>query len=259
MPGVAWISPRSPLVSRRNEIPFLAADAEGEDVCFAGAQDILPGRVLLTGFHGDKVWSPHTTALGENLVRTDLSGLSEYRLWTGFIHCPVPFMTARQIRDIHAVSRSAEMQPWSVRGDYNRPICRRIVEGCGVPRGAFGVKKRAAAVLMSKRLHGREARGEGRGEAQGAGVLRPRPSGLVPPASSPRISRSVSRAGTLSPFVSRRNESGVRLAGAGLDRGSRPRWATGCRCWIGWARECRDSACRHASSASRSPGRWRRR
>jgi hypothetical protein len=34
-----------------------------------------------------------------------------------------------------------------VPGDYSRPICRRIVEGAGVPREAFGRTKLAASVL----------------------------------------------------------------------------------------------------------------
>ena len=125
-------------------IPFFAANAAAEDVHFTAAESILPGRVLFTGYHGDKMWDPHTEDLGPNIVRgAPPSGVSltEYRLWAGFLHCPVPFFGAREIGQIHAISTSPEMKPWDVGGHYTRPICRRVVEGAGVPRALFGNAK----------------------------------------------------------------------------------------------------------------------
>lgn len=135
------------------EIPFIAADAKGEDVYFRGAQSYLGGRVLLTGFHGDKVWGRHTKTLSDDIVRGDQSGLSltEFRLWAGFIHLPVPFLGVQQIRDINVISNSQEMMPWSTPGWYDRPICRRIVEEAGVPRNKFGNEKKAASVIFFKK------------------------------------------------------------------------------------------------------------
>jgi len=132
------------------EVSFLSSDAKGEDVYFAGAEGQLAGAVLLTGFHGDKMWDRDTRALGPDIVRGDQSGLSltEFRLRAGFIHCPLAFAGVRQIRDVNAISRSPELKPWDVPGDYSRPICRRIVEGAGVPRSYFGVEKRASSVLF---------------------------------------------------------------------------------------------------------------
>jgi hypothetical protein len=60
-------------------------------------------------------------------------------------------MAVRQIRDINMMSRSREMLPWNVSNSYNRPICRRIVEGSGVPRGKFGERKNATSVLFFER------------------------------------------------------------------------------------------------------------
>lgn len=135
------------------EAPFIAADAKGEDVYFAAAEDFLPGRVLITGFHGDKIWAKETSKLDPSIVRGDRSGLSltEYRLWTGFIHLAVPFMGVRQIEDINRISNSTEMKPWDVPGDYSRPVCRRIAEGAGVQRNLFGISKKAASVLLGSR------------------------------------------------------------------------------------------------------------
>lgn len=134
-----------------SEVPFVAADGHGEDRYYAAAGELLAGTVMFTGYHGDKVWEKDldTAYLGTELKRGDASGLSlaEFRLERGFIHCPVPFWGARQVRDIHAISNQPDMAAWDIGGSYTRPICRRIAEGAGVPREAFGMKKKAASVL----------------------------------------------------------------------------------------------------------------
>lgn len=136
------------------EILFLAADGTAEAVPLASANDNLSGKVLLTGYHGDKIWAKETKDLSENIIRGDSSGLSltEYRLWAGFIHCPITFWGAQQIHDINLISNSKEMRPWDIPGDYSRPIDRRIIESAGVPRTAFGSSKKASAVGSSEFL-----------------------------------------------------------------------------------------------------------
>jgi hypothetical protein len=133
------------------EVPFVASDAHGGDVFFRGAEPVLRNRVLLTGYHGDKLWAkdPHTP-VNDEIVRGDQSGLSltEYRLGIGTIHVPVAFWGVRQLADLLAISNSDAMKPWDVPGDYSRPICRRIVESAGVPREMFGMEKKAAWVLL---------------------------------------------------------------------------------------------------------------
>lgn len=144
----AWRSRHLP------EPPFIVVDGTGTDIPFKGAEDLLLGRVLLTGYHGDKVWAKEGKYLGENIVRGDQSGLSltEYRLHVGFIHCPIPFWGVRQIRDLNTLSNAPEMKPWDVPGNYSRPICRRISEEAGVPRELFGQRKAATAVLFDELL-----------------------------------------------------------------------------------------------------------
>jgi hypothetical protein len=132
-------------------VPFLAAlTSFGSSVPFKGAEALLATKVVFTGFHGGKAWGRKTDALGPDIVRRDASGtdLSEYRLWVGFVNCPVPYLGVRQIKDIHAISTSPELAPWDVKGGYSRPICRRIVEEAGVPRDMFGVKKKATAQFI---------------------------------------------------------------------------------------------------------------
>lgn len=130
------------------EIPFIAGYSAAGDIVFKGAEAALAERVLLTGYHGDKVWDKHTKDLTDQVVRGDISGLSltEYRLWIGFLNCPVAFWGARQIREISALSNSPEMKPWDVPGNYSRPICRRIAEEAGIPRAVFGIRKRFITV-----------------------------------------------------------------------------------------------------------------
>jgi hypothetical protein len=132
------------------EIPFLAADAYGEEMHYTGTADALTGRMFLTGFHGGKVWRKDTENLGPDIVRRDPSGLAltEYRLWQGFLHCPAAFLGVRQARAINAISNAEYMRPWDVGGDYSKPICRRILEEAGVPRGWFGQRKRAASIVL---------------------------------------------------------------------------------------------------------------
>jgi hypothetical protein len=130
------------------EIPFIASYSSAEDIVFRGAESALRGRVLLTGYHGDKIWDKRTQYLSDQIVRGDPSGLplTEYRLSAGFINCAVPFWGVRQIRDVHALSNSANMKEWDVPGLYSRPICRRIGEEAGIPRQAFGMKKNAVTM-----------------------------------------------------------------------------------------------------------------
>ena len=127
-------------------VPFLAAIASGgSSVPYKGAESLLARKVVLTGYH--PVWGDPELVLSPNIIRIDASGtdLTEYRLWAGFIHCPVTFFGVRQIADIHAINNSAELEPWNTLPRYNRPICRRIVEEAGVPRDLFGVRKKATA------------------------------------------------------------------------------------------------------------------
>jgi hypothetical protein len=139
-----------------SEIPFIAANAYGEEAHYVAASSLLTGRLLLTGYHGDKVWDTSTHDLSPVIKRGDPSGLAltEWRLWIGFLHCPLPFFGVRNIDEIYRISMSDEMEPWRVGGDYDRPICRRIVEQEGIPRELFGTRKSAASVVLWDRNEG---------------------------------------------------------------------------------------------------------
>ena len=134
---------------------FLATGMGGENYCYQGFAPLLRGRVLLTGFHGDKIWEwrikPNTV-----LARGDVSGssLQEFRLWKDFIHIPVPMIGARRHPEIAAISHASEMSAYQLHNDYDRPIPRRVLEEAGVPRALFGQRKKAASLplFLDRRL-----------------------------------------------------------------------------------------------------------
>jgi hypothetical protein len=134
------------------EVPYFAATCVGVDVNLSSAQEIVRGRVMVSGFYGDTIWAKKAKPLEPNFGRTDASGLAftEHRLQLGSIHLPVPYMGGRQIREIWTLSSSAAMLPWDVPGEYSKPVCRRIVEEAGVPRDLFGVEKKATAHLFHR-------------------------------------------------------------------------------------------------------------
>ncbi len=127
------------------EIETLGAGAE-----MSSARDSLKNRVLLTGYMGDTMWDYAPKAVSTNIFWPVIAGhnFTELRLAAGFSHFCVPFMGCRQQPEIIAISQSEEMAPWALRNDYDRPICRRVAEERGIPRGAFGLKKRATGVFF---------------------------------------------------------------------------------------------------------------
>jgi hypothetical protein len=134
--------------ARETTAEFFATGMQAVDLVFEALRGQLTGRILVTGFHGDKVWD-----LGEAnsvLKRGDISGssLGEFRLSQDFIHLPVTFIGALRHPSILRISKSSEMKAFSIAGHYNRPIPRRIVEEAGVSREAFGHAKKAIVMLI---------------------------------------------------------------------------------------------------------------
>jgi hypothetical protein len=128
---------------------FFSTGMQGEDITYVALEGLLNERLLVTGFHGDKVWNRYAEA-GSMLARGDVSGssLGEFRLRQNFVHLPLPFVGALQHPSIHAISNARAMHYWSLGGSYDRPIPRRIAEEAGVPRELFGHRKKAISTLV---------------------------------------------------------------------------------------------------------------
>jgi hypothetical protein len=146
-----YLDPRRAQVSD-DEVYFLATTTAPPEIIFHSMVKHFDKHcevaMLFTGYHGDKVWDLHAAGkyLTDDLIRGDTSGLNlgEIRLRGGFIHIALPFMFAKSMGSIAAISQSEEMSPWKVGTAYDRPIPRRIVEEAGVPRELFGVRKKGA-------------------------------------------------------------------------------------------------------------------
>ncbi|MBI4747206.1 MAG: hypothetical protein HY774_01875 [Acidobacteria bacterium] len=110
-------------------------------------EDHLTSRLVLTGRNGENYWTTNPDLIFPLLQEPSarlMSGttLGEYRLRAGFIHFPVPFCGAVHAEPIFQITMSDEMKPWSIGGEYDRPIARRIIEEAGIPRHLFGQVKK---------------------------------------------------------------------------------------------------------------------
>jgi hypothetical protein len=126
------------------EVEFLAASFGGGNVYLAGSGDLLAGRVVVSGGGGDYIWDRDYAARWAPISPPYLGGYSvnEFYLRQAALDFSVPAIAADRARDIGRLSRAPEMLPWTVGGDYDRPIARRIVEEAGVGRGTFAGRKR---------------------------------------------------------------------------------------------------------------------
>lgn len=95
----------------------------------------------MTGVQGG-IWTK-TSNLANVFEKSDCAGFGfgEFRRNIGFAHVPIPYIMSTRMSEIRQIGNSPEMQPWSLGGDYDKPIARRIVEEAGVPRWMFGQVK----------------------------------------------------------------------------------------------------------------------
>lgn len=131
------------------EVEFLAAGYGGPEVHLVSAEALLKRRLVISAFSGDKIWS---RAAGERRPITTPwygGGLSRMVFLQRLpaLAIDLPAIAAGDPARIGALSRSADMQAWSIGGDYDRPIPRRIAEQAGLPRGSFANRKLLASPM----------------------------------------------------------------------------------------------------------------
>lgn len=130
------------LVELSNE--FFATQGLGDDSVFLSFDKYLADKLVFTGALGDTIWGASNNPPSGVPVRVVYGkSLTEYRLRKGFFHIPVPVIGAVFPISIYRLNFLSDMKPYSVKGNYNRPIARRIVESAGVPRGMFATEKNA--------------------------------------------------------------------------------------------------------------------
>jgi hypothetical protein len=108
----------------------------------------LTGKIYIVGCGGDTLWSEETLPLSSQLAKTWARGIAgmgqlEFRLRTGYCVFSPIYIGVRHTNALQEILTSEEMKPWSIGGDYDRPLARRIAELAGVPRQQFGMKKAA--------------------------------------------------------------------------------------------------------------------
>lgn len=128
------------------EAEFCASNPAGAAMPLAIFSPTLEGKILLKGDMGDFMWSTAEVddACGlrwPQIRALATTSMNEFRLRTGTLVFDVPAIGAIHCHDIHLISRSEEMRPWSIGGEYDRPIPRRISEETGLPRENFGQQK----------------------------------------------------------------------------------------------------------------------
>lgn len=141
VPVLAWdVEPER----SRELAEFVATAGLGDDVMLLTLEPHLRGKLLLSGAAGDSVWKRASTMPPGLPVRVVYGkSFTEFRLRVGFAFVPIPAIGARYSYAVRRVTRSAEMEPWTLNAPYDRPIPRRLIEQAGVPRGSFAVHKAA--------------------------------------------------------------------------------------------------------------------
>lgn len=127
------------------EAEYISSGEMGTGIVFSAFDKEFKNKVVFMGERGDKIWSPYWQGVNDqfkilNEVFPSIS-LIETRLRVGYIFYPIPLFGAFRWTEIDRISRSYEMKPFRVEGEYDRPIPRRIVEEAGIPREMFGMKK----------------------------------------------------------------------------------------------------------------------
>lgn len=122
---------------------FIATAGIGDDITSASFEPVLENKIFLSGVGGDGNWEKGAKPnLGMQKQIAQSTSLTEFRLRVGFAHFPPILSGSLWTGSLVELSSSKEMRPFSVGGDYDRPIARRIIEEAGVARSAFGKKKK---------------------------------------------------------------------------------------------------------------------
>ncbi|MCE5284746.1 MAG: hypothetical protein LLG02_02710 [Pelosinus sp.] len=136
------------------EAEFVASGDMGQDFHLCAFEEEWQQRLVFLGNHGWDAWNRFRSkkALNIPLYRIDFEADSyiDFKFRVGFISCHLPFIGSLNRKSLYKITNSAEMKPYWLWTNYDRPIARRIIEEAGVPRSLFGQKKKATSVLLNR-------------------------------------------------------------------------------------------------------------
>lgn len=142
------------------EVQSIAGGDVGTQISFYTFEDDCRNHLVYSGENGDFVYGKSKSYQSINddihiVWKNSEIGLWESHIQQGFIPVPMTSFGIRHWTDLYRISNSDEMQQWSIGGDYDRPIPRRILEEHGVPRETFGMKKWGAGFFYAYDWKGR--------------------------------------------------------------------------------------------------------
>lgn len=137
-----------PSTERFPEAEFLACPP-GWESPMGATERFLGGKININGYYGGIVLGTDRSKIVPDLAQKPITtaGMNtwEYRLRIGCLDFSLFYTGWQHTGTVQEISTSEAMRPWSIGGDYDRPISRRTLEEAGVPRELFGQVKRVGA------------------------------------------------------------------------------------------------------------------
>lgn len=126
----------------------------GTTIVFEAFENEFKNNLVFYGERGDLFWGknvdePNREMRFSGRFTTGI-GMTEWRLYGGFVILPIAFYNATNWIETKAISNSDEMKAWSTGTHYDRPIPRRMAEEMGVAREEFGQDKKGAGFNFSR-------------------------------------------------------------------------------------------------------------
>lgn len=136
------------------EVQSISGGDIGNVISFSAFENDMANHLVFSGENGDFVWEKNKSFQTINdeahiVWKNSEVGLSESHLHQGYIPVPMTSFGIRHWTDLYRISNSDEMAPWSIGGEYDRPIPRRILEEKGLPRTSFGREKYGAGFFYA--------------------------------------------------------------------------------------------------------------
>lgn len=134
---------------------FFVCGDHGAYLQFSAFEDDFAGNVVFSGTSGSYIWDKDAD-VNEDSVRNHYNyytanlSFAENALIKGYIFFPLALYASSAVVSIQKITNSPEMEPWTLHTNYDRPICRRILETSGVSREAFGQVKHGGGFSLAR-------------------------------------------------------------------------------------------------------------
>lgn len=124
-------------------LEFFATAGIGDNMAFMEMEKFIRDKMVFSGLYGDGCWSREGNGAGLAHHLPYMKSRNEFRLRSAYWLVPMPAFGAYFPYVLKRAARSPGMEKFSVHGNYDRPIARRLAEEAGVPREMFGQAKAA--------------------------------------------------------------------------------------------------------------------